>query len=273
VAAAARAVGQGQYPERLAEGGPQEIAAVAHAFNQMAGDLARLDADRALILAGVSHDLRTPLARLRLGVEMSGAPPIEVAAMVTDIEEMDRIIGQFLDFGRDDGQEGLERMDLVPLLQEVGGAYQRRGAQLTLQLPPSAVVRARELPLRRALANLLDNALRYAGSDKPVDLAVSENPEGITVEVADRGPGIPPADVERMKHPFTRLEGARSNAKGAGLGLAIVDRIMKCCGGRFDLLPRPGGGLRACLMFPPVPARSGKQQARIKLPTPQDASP
>jgi two-component system, OmpR family, osmolarity sensor histidine kinase EnvZ len=264
VAAAARAMGQGKYPEPLEEKGPQEIVAVAHAFNQMAGDLARLDADRALILAGVSHDLRTPLARLRLGVELSGAPETEVAAMVTDIEEMDRIIGQFLDFGRDDVHDDTQPLNLTPVLEEIAGAYQRRGATLALTVPDSAIVMIRELPLRRALANLLDNALRYAGSDKPMELAVSQTTEGVTVEVADRGPGIPPADVERMKSPFTRLESARSNAKGAGLGLAIVDRIMRRCGGRFDLLRRPGGGLRACLVFPPVATREGKQQARIK---------
>lgn len=263
MAAAARMVGRGQRPEHLDERGPQEIATVAHAFNQMAGDLARLDADRALILAGVSHDLRTPLARLRLGVEMSGAPAEEIEAMTTDIEEMDRIIGQFLDFGRNEGQEGVQPLELSSLLQEVVAAYQRRGAPVTLTTPDSVEVVVRELSLRRALANLLDNALRYAGRDQPLDVVVSRDARGVTIEVADRGPGIPPADVERMKHPFTRLEGARSNTKGAGLGLAIVDRIMKRCGGRFDLLPRSGGGLRACLVFPPVPAQGAKQQARM----------
>lgn len=274
VAAAARVVGQGRHPEHLAEKGPQEIAAVAHAFNQMAGDLVRLDADRALILAGVSHDLRTPLARLRLGVEMSGAPADEVNAMVVDVEEMDRIIGQFLDFGRNDGQEDIQPLDVAPLLEEIAAAYQRRGAQLTLAAPASVLVLVRELSLRRALANLLDNALRYGGADKPLELLVNTSPQCVTVEVADRGPGIPPADVERMKHPFTRLEGARSNTKGAGLGLAIVERIMKRCGGHLDLLPRPGGGLRACLVFPPVPpTRGARQQARMKSSSQEDARP
>ena len=274
VAAAARMVGQGRYPEHLQEKGPREIAEVAHAFNQMTGDLARLDADRNLILAGVSHDLRTPLARLRLGVEMSGAPSEDVDAMVTDIEEMDRIIGQFVDFGRDEGPEDLQPLDLPPLLEEIAATYQRRGALLTTRMPESAEVMARELALRRALANLLDNALRYAGADQPLELLVTVGSEGVTVEVADRGPGIPPSDVERMKHPFTRLDIARSNAKGAGLGLAIVDRIMKRYKGRFDLLPRPEGGLRACLVFPPVPpARRGKQPARMKPSSRQEAHP
>lgn len=265
VAGAARMVGQGKTPPRLAEDGPQEIVAVAHAFNQMAGDLARLDADRALILAGVSHDLRTPLARLRLGVEMTGAPESEVAAMVTDIEEMDRIIGQFLDFGRDDQADELQTVDLVALVDNVAAGYRRRGCELRLQLPATAAVAGRELPLRRALNNLVDNALRYAGSEEPIDILVAPGDGGTwRMEVADRGPGIPPADAERMKQPFTRLEAARSNAKGAGLGLAIVDRTMKRLGGGFSLLPREGGGLRAELVFPPADTRKLRQPARMR---------
>ena len=119
LARAARMVGSGETPPPQAESGPQEIAVVARAFNQMTGNLARMDEDRALILAGVSHDLRTPLARLRLGIEMSGAPDSEVTAMVTDIEEMDRIIGQFLDFGRGDSQEAVGPTDLAALVKEV----------------------------------------------------------------------------------------------------------------------------------------------------------
>ncbi|MBL8447670.1 MAG: HAMP domain-containing protein [Zoogloeaceae bacterium] len=263
LAAAARQIGQGRKPERLAEKGPQEIAEVAHAFNQMAGDLDRLDADRALILAGVSHDLRTPLARLRLGIEMSGAPPQEVAAMVADIEEMDRIIGQFLDFGRDSSQDLLHPVDLVAIIQEICAPYLLRGTTIVLDLPAAASVEARELALRRALTNLMDNALRYAGDAAPLEIAVEQGEKTVTVVVADRGPGIPADEVERMKHPFTRLERARTNTKGAGLGLAIVDRIMQRCHGRLELLPRPGGGLRACLVFPRPAAPRGKQQAKI----------
>lgn len=263
MAAAARLIGQGRKPEHLQEKGPRELAEVAHAFNQMAGDLDRLDADRALILAGVSHDLRTPLARLRLGVELSGAPAQDVAAMVNDIEEMDRIIGQFLDFGRDDGQERLHPVDLVSLIREICGPYELRGNPLNLDLPGEACVEARELSLRRALTNLMDNALRYAGDAEVLEISVVSGEKTITVVVADRGPGIPPEEVERMKHPFTRLERARTNTKGAGLGLAIVDRIMQRCHGRLELLPREGGGLRACLVFPRPAAPRGKQQARI----------
>ena len=261
VARAARMVGSGQTPPPLPESGPQEISVVARAINQMAGDLARTDADRTLILAGVSHDLRTPLARLRLGIEMSGAPEDEITAMVADIEEMDRIIGQFLDFGRGVPQEPLEQVDIRRMVLDLIEPYRLRGTLVTLSLPENMaelLVQARSLPLRRALANLIVNALRYAGTALPLDVSVEVDAEQLSIEVADRGPGIPPDQVDRMRHPFTRLEQARSNTKGAGLGLAIVERIMQSHHGRLDLLPREGGGLRAILRIPITASSSSR---------------
>ena len=250
LARAARIVGRGQRPPELPETGPLEIAAVAHAFNQMAGDLARTDADRTLILAGVSHDLRTPLARLRLGVEMSGAPESDVVPMVSDIEEMDRIIGQFLDFGRGEPKEPKQPVDLVALISDLSEPYRLRGVRLNLDLPDQLLVPGRALPLRRAIANLVDNAIRYAGPEKPVDIALRRSESDVLLEIADRGPGIPEHEVERLRHPFTRLDATRSDTKGAGLGLAIVDRIMATHGGRLDLVAREGGGLCAILRLP-----------------------
>ncbi len=257
---AARMVGSGRTPPLQQESGPQEIAVVAHAFNQMAGDLARTDADRALILAGVSHDLRTPLARLRLGVEMAGAPVDETAAMVADIEEMDRIIGQFLDFGRGDPRERAQAIDLAALVRDLCEPYRLRGVDVSIGSPDSLVAEARGLPLRRALANLIDNALRYGGESGPIDVTVSAEAGEVSIEVADRGPGIPENEVERMRHPFTRLEEARSNTKGAGLGLAIVERVMRGHKGRLDLLPREGGGLRAVLRLPATESGAGQDR-------------
>lgn len=250
LARAARMIGSGKTPPPQLESGPQEIAIVARAFNRMTGDLARTDADRALILAGVSHDLRTPLARLRLGVEMSGAPQDEVLAMVADIEEMDRIIGQFLDFGRGESQEPLQLVDVVEMALRVVEPYRLRGIRIELSAPASLSARARLLPLRRALTNLIDNALRYAGEDQPLLIRVHRVDTEVCIEVADSGPGIPAHEVERLRRPFTRLETARSNTKGAGLGLAIIERVMRAHRGHLDLLPREGGGLRAILRFP-----------------------
>ncbi len=262
LARSARLVGRGRMPPKLPEEGPLEISAVARAFNQMAGDLARTDADRALILAGVSHDLRTPLARLRLGVEMSGAPETEVAAMVTDIEEMDRIIGQFLDFGRGEPQEPLQSVDLARLVAEVQEPYRLRGIHFGTKLPANCTVPARALPLRRALANLIDNAIRYGGEEQTIDVSLVCGDGEARLEVADRGPGIPESEMDRMRHPFTRLEIARSNTKGAGLGLAIVERIMRAHDGQLELAPREGGGLRAILRLPLQSARQARARIR-----------
>jgi two-component system osmolarity sensor histidine kinase EnvZ len=247
---AARKVGQGDLPPPLAEKGPREIVAVASAFNQMSRDLTQLESDRALILAGVSHDLRTPLSRLRLGIELSGASSDDLIAMSEDIDEMDRIIGQFLDFARDAQAEIAEPCDLPVFLNDIAEAYRRRGVQIALRcaaLPPH-VIRAHSL--RRAVTNLVDNAWRYAGEDCPIDLALTQEGQHIHIEVADRGPGIPPDQVERLKRPFTRLEEARSNTRGSGLGLAIVERIARLHDGKLELLPRPGGGLLAQLSLP-----------------------
>ncbi|WIM06185.1 MAG: ATP-binding protein [Candidatus Nitricoxidivorans perseverans] len=244
---AAAEIGRGGRPEPLAAEGPEEIATLSTAFNRMSADLARLDEDRALILAGISHDLRTPLTRLRMEIEMTGATDAAREAMAADVEEMDETIGQFLDFARADGGEAPQPTDLAALIGELAEQVRRRGAAVETKL---AALPARTLPaqaLRRAVANLVDNALRHAGG--PVEIALSDNGD-VVIEVRDRGPGIPSAEAERLKLPFTRLETARTGATGAGLGLAIVERIARSLGGRLDLLPREGGGLTARITIP-----------------------
>ena len=231
---------------------------------------ARMDEDRALILAGVSHDLRTPLARLRLGIEMSGAPDDEVSAMVADIDEMDRIIGQFLDFGRGDTQEPTAAIDLATLAREVTEPYRLRGVDLRLDIPESLFAQARALSIRRALANLIDNALRYAGTDAPLEVTVSSAGGQARIEVADRGPGIPESEIERMRQPFTRLDKARGNTKGAGLGLAIVDRVMRAHHGRLELSARAGGGLLAALCLPLAAPAGEQDRMRRSVPSEPD---
>ena len=251
MAAAARTVGRGEMPPRLSESGPAELADLAHAFNQMSHDLQQLDADRALILAGVSHDLRTPLARLRLGVEMCGADPADVDAMVSDIEDMDRIIGQFLEFSRVDGGETLAPLDLAALADELSALYARRGFPLTVRSSGTSLVTARPQALRRAITNLIENALNYTGAAPELETGCTGGRPFI--RVLDRGPGIPASETERVKRPFTRLESARTNTKGSGLGLAIVDRIVRGQHGEFRLAPREGGGLDACILLPAAP--------------------
>ncbi len=241
---AAGQIGAGGRPAPIEPSGPEELRAVARAINSMNRDLAQLDQDRALILAGVSHDLRTPLTRLRMGIELSVIDEEMRNAMESDVEEMDRTIGQFLDFARTDEGEPMQQTDLKALLEELGEKYLRRNIALnsTLETPPLMDVRPKAL--RRAIANLVDNALRYAPGSA-IDLCLSMGNNTVAIEVADRGPGIPPAEAERLKRPFTRLDNARSNAGGAGLGLAIVERVARQHGGTLDLLPREGGGLVA----------------------------
>ena len=159
--AAAAEIGKGKHPAPLAESGPVEVATLAHAFNQMSQDLLRLDEDRALILAGVSHDLRTPLARLRLGVEMSEGDAQMKDGMTADIEEMDRIVGQFLDFARTDGGEPLEDLNLATAAAEIAERFRKLGHAIAEDLQPVPDASLRPMALRRAITNLLDNALRY----------------------------------------------------------------------------------------------------------------
>jgi len=247
---AAIEIGRGRMPAPVEETGPSEIATLAHAFNQMSADLARLDTDRALILAGISHDLRTPLTRLRMNIELSGADTETQESMALDIEEMDQSIGQFLDFARDPAGEALQETDLANLLGELAAHYTRRGKLIETELSPLPFLAVRPQGLRRAVANLIDNALRHADNGFPVLLALRQDKQEICIEVCDRGPGIPAGETERLKLPFTRLNEARSNVSGAGLGLAIVDRIALSHGGHLSLLDRPGGGLVARISLP-----------------------
>jgi two-component system osmolarity sensor histidine kinase EnvZ len=241
---AARRIGSGQHHEPLPEVGPREVRTVAAAFNRMASDLESMERERAMVLAGISHDLRTPLSRLRLALEMSGADSSATDAMIADIVEMDAIIGQFLDFARGADEKKTES-DLEAEISDLAQHYERIGKQV--QYLPHALPRFgfARLAVRRAIANLVDNALRYAG--QPVEIEARERDGEIVVEVRDRGPGIPPGEVERLKRPFTRLDDSRTGPAGSGLGLAIVERVARAHGGRLELRPREGGGLLARL--------------------------
>jgi len=244
IASAAGEVGSGRAPAPLAEAGPREVRTVSRAFNRMAGDLATMERERAMVLAGISHDLRTPLSRLRLALEMSGADKAAAAGMSADMEEIDKVITQFLVFARGEDEPKVES-DLDQLLDEIAEGYRRRDEQVSFQrsgLPPFGFA---PLAVRRAISNLVDNALRYAGGK--VEIAARREDERVLIEILDRGPGVPAGEIERLKRPFTRLDEARSGSGGAGLGLAIVDRVARAHGGRLDLAPRPGGGLAARL--------------------------
>ena len=250
LAVAADQIGHGRTPQPITETGPAEIRTLARAFNQMSADLKRLDDERALLLAGVSHDLRTPLSRIRLGLEMMDEKGAGLkAGMVQDVEDIDAAINQFLDFARiTEGEALVTDGDLNALAREVCDRYSRSGKLLTARfaprLPPVAL---RPLAIQRLVANLVDNALRHGGGTVELETGIENG--RVVIEVLDRGPGIPPEQAERMLQPFTRLDTARSSA-GTGLGLAIVDRIARLHSGSVQLLPREGGGLRARVELP-----------------------
>jgi len=248
LAAAAADIGKGKTPAPLPESGPVEIETLARSFNQMSQDLARLDADRALILAGVSHDLRTPLSRLRLSTELSGNDEALKQGMIADIGEMDSIIGQFLDFARTQSEEALAPTDVAALAHEVVDHQQRLGRAVQANIETVPTQALRRMGIKRLIANLVDNALAYG--EKEVCVATRSEAGKLILEVLDRGPGIPREEAERLKQPFTRLERARSGKGGSGLGLAIVDRIARHHGGKFELLAREGGGLIARVSLP-----------------------
>jgi len=246
LAGAARRLGRGETPAPLAETGPRELATVSGAFNRMARDLEALERERAMVLAGISHDVRTPLSRLRLALEMSGADAATAQGMGADIEEMDQVIGQFLEFARGE-KEAKARADAGALLADIGAHYAKLGRDVRVRPGVLAPFDFAPLALRRAVANLIDNALRYAG--EPVEVEARREGASVVIEVLDRGPGVPDGEAERLKQPFTRLDPARSGRGGAGLGLAIVDRVARAHGGRLELRARPGGGLAARLVL------------------------
>jgi two-component system, OmpR family, osmolarity sensor histidine kinase EnvZ len=251
---AAHELGHGKAAPPLPETGPTEVRSVAVAFNQMREDLQKQEADRATFLAGVSHDLRTPLSRLRLAVEMLPADPTMRRDIENDIGDINGVIDQFMDFARDESREPPDSVDLNALLTDAAARTQRANPTITINFAPTtaAIVRARPMAIKRVISNLIDNAVKHAGGT--IDLSTRCFTETTTnfVEFAvqDRGSGIAPQDVERLKQPFTRLDASRAGASGAGLGLAIVDRIIRNHQGRFNLLPREGGGTDARVALP-----------------------
>lgn len=253
---AARELGAGHMPAPLPDKGPSEIRTVNQSFNRMVADLAKLEQDRAVLLAGISHDLRTPLTRLRLELEVNDLPEDTRAAMAGDIEQMDSIVRQFLDYARREPQQPAEDIDLSALLHEAL-ANARLDARIEADIAAGVHVSGYRTELVRALDNLLTNASRYgrdAAGVLSLEVRLSGTPEGVTLEVADRGTGIAPQDIDRLLRPFERGDSARSGGTGAGLGLAIVDRIARLHGARFELLPNAPSGLRARLAFPRGPA-------------------
>lgn len=246
-AAVAGRVGRGDFSTHLDEHGPDELAALARAFNRMSTDLGTQEADRALLLAGLSHDLRTPLARLRLAVEMQVADAEEREAMIRDMDDMDTLSRQFAEFARSEA-EAATPVDLDALCRELVARFAARGLSISVRgTLGTATVPAHGL--RRSLANLLENAHRYGLP--PVTLELERTSDALRFCVVDQGTGLAEVELETAKRPFWRGNAARTGAQGTGLGLAIVERYARQAGGSLTLSNR-NPGLAACLSLPPA---------------------
>ena len=225
---------------------------VYRAFNQMAEDVEQAGRERELMLAGVSHDLRTPLTRLRLALEFMDHDSELTEDMVRDIEDMDAILDQFLAFIRDGRDEPVEELDFSELVRETLAPYNQNGERVRLCLEPIPPFPLRRVSTKRLLTNLVENALNHGGGDAVevvASLAGDYNAPYVVLSVLDRGNGIDPAELDSIFNPFIRGDRARGG-RGTGLGLAIVRRIAALHGGSVELRNRSGGGLEARVRLP-----------------------
>ncbi len=248
LSAAARAIARGRAPAPLPEKGPAEISEANQSFNQMVRDLQQVESDRAVILAGISHDLRTPIARMLLEVEMAKLSDEARQGMQSDLAQMEAIISQFLDYARPADPSQYATLDLSALLERtVRDAGRSSELQAEGAIEPGLTVRGNATELTRVIENLIENARRYGktAGKAVAHVSVTARNDGseVMIEVADRGPGLPEDQVANLLRPFTRMDTARSQANGAGLGLAIVDRIVQRHEGRLEIKNREDGGL------------------------------
>ena len=231
------------------EKGPAELAILARRINRAEREIQTLLDNRTTLLAGISHDLRTPLTRMQL--ELALLPPEtpreQVQSLDAEIDTMNRLVGQTLELARGLGKHEAPDMALSELLASLQSAYEREGVSVGFRVAPVCDQRVPSAPLRRILDNLIGNALRH-GDNKPVEVNATCSESAAVVTVVDQGPGIPPAMREQVFTPFFRLEDSRNPATGgSGLGLAIVRQLCDFYGWHIDLADAPGGGLRVRL--------------------------
>jgi two-component system osmolarity sensor histidine kinase EnvZ len=247
LAAAAEAFGRGAEVD-FKPYGAKEVRQAAQAFLAMKARIQRYVDQRTALLASVSHDLRTPLTRLKLELALADPSP-RGEAMKRDLSEMEHMIDEYLAFARGEGGEALEKIFLRPLLDEVGDGAGRAGAKVRVTADQWLFATVRPNALKRALSNLVSNAAAHGDR---VELAARPTPAGgVEILVDDDGPGIPPDRFEEAFTPFGRLDEARNqNEKGVGLGLAIARDVARGHGGEVTLDRSPLGGLRAVLRLP-----------------------
>jgi two-component system osmolarity sensor histidine kinase EnvZ len=247
---AASRIREGEYDSQLDETMfTREIREVNQGFNRMARELARIEEDRAVMLAGISHDLRTPLARMRLEAEMSISDEEAKRNMAADIDQLDAIIDKFMDYARP-GEVKLVPVHLAALVdKEIAAFRDTSQIRISARIPVDACVMADATELGRVLANLFENARRYGRTRgtgvAEVEVSYAKSTTWVQLSVRDHGPGVPPEKLAQLTVPFFRGDAARTAATGAGLGLAIVDKAVARMGGRFEIANAAEGGLVA----------------------------
>ncbi|AGW94055.1 ATPase [Ralstonia pickettii DTP0602] len=250
LAAAAENLGPDLKADRLPESGPAEVAHAAAAFNAMQARIAGYLAERVQILAAISHDLQTPITRMRLRVDLM-EPSEAQDKIYHDLRAMEHLVREGVAYARTlhGASEAQARIDPDALLDSLAGDYLDAGHNIAVHGRAGTPILTRPQALRRILANLIDNAVKFGGD---VTLAVSRQADGaLAIAVRDRGPGIPEAELERVMQPFYRLETSRNRGTGGtGLGLAIAQQLTQALGGTLALANRDGGGLQATLTLP-----------------------
>ena len=255
---AASRLRDGEYDSRLDENTlTSEIREVNMGFNRMARELAKVEEDRTVMLAGISHDLRTPLARLRLEAEMSVADEEARRNMELDIAQLDAIIDKFMDYARP-GDVNLVPVHLSSLVDREAAAFRDASQiRITSRVAIDSKVMADETELGRVLQNLFENARRYGRSEDTgiaqVEVTYTRTGPWVVVSVRDHGSGVDPKKLSQLTTPFFRGDAARTAANGAGLGLAIVEKAMQRMGGTFDVANAAGGGLIAHMRLKRAP--------------------
>jgi len=246
LADAAEKLGENINRPPVPETGPAEVQRAARSFNAMQQRLARSMAERSRVLTAMSHDLKTPITRMRLRTEMLEDQAVR-EKFDRDLAEMEQMVTQTLEFMRDAADtEPVQRVDLTALLESLQADYEDMGKEVRIAGKLSRPLAARPTALRRCLTNLVDNAIRY-GARATIDAA--EDPGRVVLRVLDEGPGIPEAELERAFEPFFRGDASRSTG-GFGLGLGIARNIARAHGGDLVLKNRPEGGLAAIVMLP-----------------------
>ena len=255
---AARAIARGKRPEPLPEKGAKEIIEANRSFNQMVDDLQRVESDRALILAGISHDLRTPLTRMQLELEMASLSREAREGLQSDIAQMDAIIGQFLDYAKPTEASSFVALNISELLADVAREAGRNPAmRVTTDIAQHVHVMGNATDLRRVFNNLVENARRYGATPGSalieIEIACQVSTIGharrARITLQDHGIGVPADQIEQLLKPFTRLDSARGQANGAGLGLAIVERVLGRHNAALTVRNRDGGGLQVELVM------------------------